>query len=96
MRRVLKYQLDLNSYRDGSYKIDLEMPSGSIVRYIDVDPSGVPCLWAEVDEDAPKMFYTFSSVGTGHGAVPEGMAYAGSTVLPSGYVFHLYGPRIKP
>ena len=83
MKRIWKYPMDLNSYKDGSYEVSLAMQVGARVLYMGSDQSGVPCLWAEVDEDAQLETRTFVSVGTGHGVVPDGLAYVGSTVLPS-------------
>lgn len=89
MKRVWKYQIEPNSYRDNTFRMELSMPRGARVCSVGLDALGVPCVWAEVEESNPEEKKVLHSVGTGHGMVPDNCRYIGMIVLPP-YVFHIY------
>ena len=68
----------------------IEMPEGAVVLTVAVQ-FGLPCLWALVDPEAPKVRRRFRLAGTGHPLGPEVGAYVGSFQLSRGHlVFHLF------
>lgn len=89
-KKIWKFPFTPNSAIDSQSKIEVMMPQGALVRYVDVDSNGHPCLWAEVDTTALLVARKFYSVGTGHGNVPEDGYYLGTVVMQAGYVFHIY------
>jgi hypothetical protein len=67
------------------------MPAGA--RLLDVQTQlAEPCLWALVDDSAPKVSRRFAVRGTGHDAVGlDSSTYVGTFQLVSGrIVFHLF------
>lgn len=91
-KRIWKFQIGPNSLRDNTYKMEIPMPEGAIIRHIGLDPQGNACIWAEVDPSKEKKVRRFYSTGTGHGVVPENAGFIGTVVLPQGFVFHIYEP----
>lgn len=68
----------------------LWMPAGAIVRSVQTQ-RGKPCLWAEVNTDAPKTERRFRLFGTGHEITGNRLEYAGSFLMSGdALVFHVY------
>lgn len=64
------------------------MPVGARILHVANQPYVGPCLWAEIDPDAPEEPRQFAVVGTGQ-MVPEGASHLG-TWLDGQFVWHLY------
>jgi len=67
--------------------IHLEMPVGSRVLHVDMQ-GDTPCIWAELDSDAPKEVREFLVFGTGH-PIPVSLNHVGSFQMPP-FVWHIY------
>lgn len=78
MRKIGKYTFEANSLRDGLHAVNLRVP-GDNPRALSVGvQDGATCIWIDVNPLAPKEDFLVYSVGTGHGAVPEGAAFIGT------------------
>lgn len=66
----------------------VRMPFEHKILMVGIDPTGKPCLWAEVDEGAVAYDLRMLVVATGR-YVPEHAEHIGSFVW-SDYVLHLY------
>lgn len=55
---------------------------------VDLDPSGVPCMWFEVEPGAAPVVRHFAIVGTGHAVTPA-HHHVGSFKIDA-FVFHIY------
>lgn len=52
---------------------------------------GKLCLWAEIDDDAPKMRHAIYIRGTGYAVPPQGKKYIGSVLMGAGtFVWHVW------
>jgi hypothetical protein len=84
MFAVWKYPLTV---RDEQF---IEMPQSSRVLHIDTQ-NGVPCLWALVDDQRPKLRRRVLMYGTGHPITGPVADHLGSFLLDSGaLVFHVF------
>lgn len=92
MMRIFKYEV---GEATGNREIKIEMPSGS--RFLAFDFQEIHyeqgkvnkfCIWAEVDEQAPKVVEKFAILATGSYATP-GFSYRGTKII-GGFVWHLY------
>jgi len=90
-KRIWKFPIGPNSLKNSTFKMEVPMPEGAVIRYLGLDPQGNACIWAEVDLSKEKKVRKFHSIGTGHGVVPENCTFIGTVVL-QGFVFHLYEP----
>ena len=89
MKKIWKYSLgQLNSVRDSQHKVVVSVKVGARPLCVGMH-SGICCVWAEVEPEAPEINVTFFSVGTGHGVVPGRNTYLG-TVIDGDYVWHVY------
>ena len=70
---------------------EIEMPSSFEVLTIQTQ-SGIPCIWAMVNPDAPKVKVKFEIFGTGHPFKQNGnRKYIGTYQLHNGaLVFHCF------
>ena len=59
VRTIHKYAFEVTD------DVVIEMPAGAEVLAVQVQ-NGSPCVWAEVDTDAPMQKRTFRVAGTGH------------------------------
>jgi len=82
MKTVFKYPIEITEHQQ------IEMPSGSELRYIDIDPNGVPCIWAVVNTDSPIILADIYIYGTGH-PIPAGRNYLKSFQQGS-KVYHVF------
>ena len=85
MRTIWKFKLDMREVRA------LQVPDGAVVRALGVQ-DGIPCLWLEVDTDAPVAPRTVWIRGTGH-PVPStpNALYVGTFMLAGGsFVGHVW------
>ena len=65
------------------------MPKGARLLAVQVQ-GGCPCVWAEVDPNAPLVGRRLANIGTGwDGALDEGLSYVGTYQIGP-LVFHLY------
>lgn len=89
---VWKYRLQL------AERQFVSMPEGAQILHFDSQPVDQPdghtfalCLWAVVDPSAANEDRYFRVVGTGNPAEDlDELSHIGTTVLPSGYVWHLF------
>jgi hypothetical protein len=81
MRTIYKYLIPLDDLT-----IVHAMPTGAIIRC--VAWQRCPCLWIEVQTDAPQVGRKFRVFGTGH-TIPDGWVYIG-TAFDGGFVWHVY------
>lgn len=90
MRKIFKYPLKVEDVQM------VEMPKGAAVLCVQTQ-GNTPCLWADVDPQAPKVCRSFVTYGTGH-PMDDGQArhYIGTYQLRGGaLVFHVYTDRIE-
>lgn len=81
MRTIYKYPVPVDNCTHTH-----EMPTGSDIKF--VSQQGCPCIWAEVQTDAPKVRRRFRIFGTGH-PIPDDFVYRG-TALDVPFVWHVY------
>ena len=89
MRAIYKYPLLL---LQAAVSQSIVMPGGAEIRMVGLDPTGAPCIWAEVDPapESPEEKRTFWLYETGTPiAVADGLKYVGSWVQEE-FVWHLY------
>jgi hypothetical protein len=75
---------------------EVEIPIDAVILCVQTK-DGVPCIWAEVDIDAPKEKRTFEIFGTGHEIPFAHRKYIGTFQVGSimgTLVFHVY-ERLK-
>lgn len=82
MKAIWKFPLEILDLQE------IAIPKGAIVRAIQVQ-DGRPCLWAEVDSEAPKITHEFRTYGTGHPMDTDWPFYLG-TYQVGALVFHVY------
>ena len=83
MRTIWKYTLE-----DPNQKID--MPKDAKILTVQ-EQHGLPCIWAEVDKDAPLEERTFVVVGTGHDIDFSNGEYIGTYLICNdNLVWHVY------
>lgn len=76
------------------YKIEVgpitthEIPRGSIVRHVGIDPKGDVCAWVEVNPTLPKQEVRFICLCTGQD-IPIGCDYCGRFQVGE-FVGHVY------
>lgn len=68
----------------------MQVPEGATPLFVDTQ-QGDPCIWYEVDTEAPTVEKKFEWHGTGHKVPNDGREHLGSVQLAQGaLVFHLY------
>lgn len=66
------------------------MPENATILTLEMQ-HGVPCIWAEVDEDATPVERFVTTFGTGTAISPDSGTYVGTYQLHNGdLVFHVY------
>lgn len=84
MRSVWKFPFSVSDW------CEFPMPVGAKILHLAVQ-HGDPCLWAEVDSDAPTEMRTFRTYGTGHAMGYHNQHYVGTYMVQDGaLVFHVY------
>lgn len=87
MLRIYKYPFEVE---DTLY---IEMPHGASILTVQTQ-SGVPCIWAIVDDEQPPDIYRFKLVGTGHSIdIPKASLdhYIGTfQLIEGGFIGHLF------
>jgi len=76
-------------------EVFVEMPKGATILALQTQHD-VPCLWAQVERDAPKIKRRFKIYGTDHPVPPEdiGLFYVGTFQIMAGaLVFHVFTDR---
>lgn len=73
----------------------IELPRHALINHVGLDPNGQPCIWAEVDTDAPKTPYYLYVVGTGH-KLPEFASIQLGTFIQGPFVWHVYSDVLRP
>lgn len=69
---------------------DIVMPQGADILWVD-NQQGQPCIWAQVDPDAPRAPKRIRIFGTGDPMPDELGDYVGTFMMKDGaLVFHLY------
>lgn len=64
MKTIHKFPLILPE--PGTHVVKVQMPRWSTVLSCGLDPAGVLCVWAAVDDTAEPTVFGFHVVGTGH------------------------------
>lgn len=84
MKAIWKFPFKVND------TIKIYIPEGA--KFLSVQTQdGVPCLWALVEPDAPKVLMLFDIYGTGHPMPDDPGVYIGTFQLHGGaLVFHLF------
>lgn len=82
MKTVWKYEIR------GGLKTPVPLPDGAKVVHAGLDPTGAPCVWAEVDTEAKTKKTTFFLIGTGH-EIPDKTTHLGS-FIDGPFVWHVY------
>ena len=83
--KIYKYPIEKKSNVYG----DLELELPNVIQYLDVkEQSGVPCIWALVDEDSELKKVEFRIVPTGD-HVASGWIFV-KTFHQGGFVWHLF------
>ena len=68
----------------------VEMPAGSLLLDVQVQ-NGVPCVWARVDPQQPKVKRKLVTYGTGHPVPDTTGDHVGSYQLQGGaLIFHVF------
>lgn len=81
--KIFKYPFHIDD------QFTVMLPPHNKVIHAGLDPSGTPCIWAEVDTSTPAAYlHPFFVRGTGH-EVPENAKHIGSFV-DGGFVWHIY------
>lgn len=89
MKTIWKYAMQPDSVVNKSFPITVRVPIGSKLLYIG-NQKGSIFAWVEVDSAKPDMDQlTVYCVGTGFGAVEEGLKYF-TTVIQDPFVWHFY------
>jgi hypothetical protein len=84
-KQIWKYPIQISDC------VEHEMPRGARLLCVQVQ-WGMPCLWAIVDPEQPRVRRRFWVVGTGH-PFPnsEGLFYIGTVQLSGGtLIFHFF------
>ena len=93
MRTIWKFPFNVAD------RFDLRMPSVGNVLSVQVQ-GGQPCIWAMVDDSAPRVLKQFAVKGTGHPCddLPPLARHHGTFQLHGGaLVFHLFEiPQYSP
>ena len=84
MKTIYKYPLQVTDTQE------IEMPAGGMALSVQMQ-NGVPCLWAVVDTDAPKIKRIIHVYGTGHPMESHVHRYISTFQMQGGaLVFHAF------
>lgn len=83
MTTIYKYPLFFNPRQTTA------LPISARVLHVGLDPNQVPCIWAKVDTDEPKLDRLFFIVGTGNELPVDAKHYIG-TYNQAHFVWHLW------
>lgn len=88
MKKIFKYQLETT---DDQF---VKMPKGAAVLTVQAQHNN-PCIWVEVDPDAPTIKRRFFTYGTGHPMrhVDNGDYVGTYQIQNDTLVFHVYTDR---
>ena len=84
MKTVWKFEIPIVD------EFTLHMPWYARVRHAGLDPSGAPCIWAEVDPEQPLEAKRFAIVGTGNPLPDHGDPWHVGSFVLGPFVWHLY------
>ncbi len=85
MTTIYKYPLDITDTQT------IDCPKGSVPLHVGLDPSGNPCLWAQVDTSKSLGELTVYIVGTGHPLPSARTPYKHLGSLTHGlFVWHVF------
>lgn len=82
MRTIHKYPIQIADNQN------LEVPHGAAIIHVGIDPTGAPCIWADVDTDNYKVGFPVLVRGTGH-PIPSGACHVGS-FAQGPFVWHVF------
>ena len=91
MKTIWKFPISPNAQLYNTFEIRLKVPAGAVPLCINLQHHR-PCLWMEVDPEAPEEKFVMYCVGTGFGAFPENARYFCS-LIEGDYVWHFYIPN---
>lgn len=89
MNTIYKFPFEITDMQE------IEMPMAAQIIHVGLDPSGAPCLWAEVDPyEAPTILRTIAVIGTGNPLDFGGRDHTSARHLGSfvqgHFVWHIY------
>lgn len=70
-------------------------PEGARWLHAGYDPTGAPCLWAQVDTDAALSEYHIQMYGTGHPCRMDTKYFVG-TLITHAFVWHVFVCELIP
>lgn len=84
MKTIYKYPVDIYP------RSEIELPESACVLSVDLDPTGLPCLWCSLDTyDKRKKTVHIFVIGTGHAIPPEAINYI-NTFRQGPFIWHIY------
>lgn len=82
MRTIYKYPIKITGVQE------IRLPLGRVL-HVGLDPTGQPCIWAEVDTDCSPIVMPVYIVGTGNPMPEHPTDHIGSFVMGP-FVWHVY------
>lgn len=83
MKTIYKYPIEITDYQE------IEIPEGSSILHVGLDPNGVPCIWAEVNTSLKRTSIGIWIFGTGNPVNSDGKEHKG-TFIDGFCVWHVY------
>ena len=93
--KIQQFDIELAIPVDGVGYFFVDMPKGGRIIKI-VSTTDGPLLLAEVDPEAPVRRYSFASLWTDRGDIPDGYRYLDSIWDPNHLVWHVYKKEEGP
>lgn len=87
MITVWKYPIEITDEQE------IEMPSGAIILHAGLDPTGQPCVWAQLDPNRPLERRKIYVAGTG-GPMSWYHDHI-STFVDGSFVWHVFSDKTK-
>lgn len=89
MKKIFKYPITLNSYKDDTFLSSFEAPAGCRVISVALQNSR-PTIWFECEDTNPIETQYVHVFGTGYGALPNLPLRFIGTVFIRAEVYHVY------
>lgn len=83
MQTIWKYPIQITDVQQ------IKFPGNTRPLYAGLDPSGIPCIWCQVDDQAVGRIEDVYVVGTGNPIPSAASLYIGSFVQGP-FVWHVY------
>jgi hypothetical protein len=88
MKTIWKYELNTGNVELKEADTILEVPEGSQILHVGLDPNARSCAWFLVDPDKPKVKVTVHTRGTGHNCDDMFDKKFVNTTFQGPFVFH--------